>query len=216
MPIDGGTRQAIGALLEQTIDLAGTWYARQGVGVFVRNHVPTKVVTRPGPDDRFHKVRVATGSAIVDYSGHIVRYPDRSPGMREFVPVYFDVKGFSGAGHASYSHERDALHQIGFLQERQRDGVLAFLLLVDDTAGMAWVLERPKDLATLAGGGRVPVCERRGRLEFGQHFLPHVKRTPDGSRGQPPGYDFVPVLYRILSGDQWMGLTGTGPTVLSK
>jgi len=192
-------RHDAGQSLEALVNLTGAWYARKGWGVFVEHHVPTKVVKR-ATDNGIESVRVATEKAIVDRSGHMVRrwqHPDTR--VREFVPMYFDIKGF--AGHASYQHERAAMHQVEFLQERQRDGVLGFLLLIDDHAGRAWVLHRARDLEMLRQGGRVTVCERRGRLEFAQHFLPNVERTPDGSREAPPGYHIFPLLERVLSGE---------------
>lgn len=192
----GATRAGAGRMLEDIVDAAGAWYARRGLGVFVQNHVPTKVVTRP-QGDGFAKVRVATGAAIVDRSGHVVR--PSADGHPSFMPVYFDVKGFA-TNHAGYQHERDALHQLDFLLERHRDGVLAFLLLIDDTAGRCWVLHGERRLTALRNMARVPVCERRGQYEFANHFLPNVARTPDGERDQAPGYDFVPLLYRIMDG----------------
>jgi len=207
-PIDGALRRAIGASLEATVDLSAAWYARRGAGVFVRNHVPTKVVARPNEAGTMQKIRVATGTALVDFSGHIVLgahvVGDEIPGALagwtkagQFLPCYFDLKGFSGAGHASYKHERDALHQVDFLLERQRDGVFAGLVLIDDTAERCWVISQPDHLRTLQGGGSVPVCARRGRRDFSAHYLPNCGRTPDGSRTQPPGYDFVALFNAI-------------------
>jgi penicillin-binding protein-related factor A (putative recombinase) len=197
-PIDGATRHAAGQSLEALVNLTGAWYARKGWAVFVENHVPTKVITRP-TERGMEKLRVATGKAIVDRSGHMVRGFHLEPGARAFVPLYFDIKGFSG--HSSYRHERDAVHQVEYLQDRQRDGALAFLLLIDDRAGRAWVLHSAAHLAALRAGAAVTVCERRGQYDFERHCLPTVGRTPDGSRDAPPGYHFIPLLERVLSGD---------------
>jgi penicillin-binding protein-related factor A (putative recombinase) len=237
-----GRRALAGGWLETELEQVHTVYARRGLGRLVKNNVPTKVVarvTQSGDGKRYEKLRAATGPAVVDYTGWVwpgglyVPTPLTDPAplgtppdllrlalvglegrgmLRTLFPVAYDAKGVQG--QSSYLHDRDALHQLDFLQNAHIDGAWAFLLLLDDRAGLGWVLRA--DVATcqrLRTGWRAPVCERQGG-DVVAHHLPHFVRRPPLEREHAPGWDWLPAVAAVfLTGGPSAGSPQRTPTL---
>lgn len=177
----GRARQKGGATKEELVGRSLAAYRARGEAVIVP--VPPPIVGAPG------RMRFA-GTGPVDRVG-------RWAGM----PTAFDIKGVTG--RSSYEHDVKALHQLSFLLEWTFPGdyAVGFLLLVDSTLELMWIIADRPAFQVLLGGGSVPI--RRSTKRVIQHQLPVVHPETDLvkiAKGAPE-YDFLGVLQRHLLRD---------------
>jgi hypothetical protein len=189
----GAARHAAGEGHEEHMALDIAWLRRRGHGYLEKHHVPTKVVKRPGrKPGTMEAVRVSTGDASVDYTGHVSQW-DGGP----TASVYLDLKGVTG--RSSYKHEPDAMHQLDLLDDVARMGAWAFLLLVDPTAGYAWVVHRREEFAALRHGTLLRICERTGPEKRPHvHHLPHVPITASPLGDRAPWVHWLPLVRELF------------------
>jgi penicillin-binding protein-related factor A (putative recombinase) len=156
-------QHAAGASLEDELSLVHQLYEHQKRATIERAHPPTVVA---GKDQRGPILRYARGGAAVDFYGTAnVAGKSRS--------VYFDAKS---CNNATYAHEPKQLHQIRELVKRRLFGALTFLLIVDRSLGVGYIVSGDEDLVALIAGReltlREPIYhgEGSGRREKGDRL----------------------------------------------
>jgi len=181
-------RRLAGDAKEGQHELTLAYYRRRRIALVEKHELPTK-----GPPRQRH----ITGPTTVDYTGGLFL-----PGMRRWdggpasVPVAYDLKG--ATGRTSYEHDPKLVHQLDYLLEAEAQGHLAFLWLVDDRAGWAWMLHGDH-LRTLREWRPVRLCSRKGARDVVESYVPNIAASTvrQTATGWAPGYDWVRVARQV-------------------
>lgn len=179
-------RAKTGAKFEAQLDDTHEGFIRDGFGVVLPHYPPTvKIPQHSGPPKLIYR----TGGGPCDYSGHVnMITADRSVDWKlakffiEYrplngwqVPVVFDAKVL-GEKHLSYRHDPKRIAQVKHLENAQRGGALAFLLIRADDVGRVFCVSYRNHADELLRSKPITLFERTGRECF--PLLPSIGYTP--------------------------------------